>query len=257
MGQGYRLIAASAGVRAEERIEITQRSPSHDSLCDGSPEAVGLLSYPLADGRHCVACCLHAGVEHTARGGLRVYTHILILDAADFAALDADPVPIHDALLAYLRKEGPMLKSPPALPPLTLSIPVPAEPAEPADAESTGPESAVPESPAAEKGAETPETLAPIVADLQNDRPVIVIGVADPRSFLGTRWPLLPPDVRQRLSVSAGLKYAPTRRVQLTILPGDIPELRRLIAGQDVTLHHLDCGQSGTRAVKRSLSARG
>jgi len=257
MGQGYRLIAASAGVRAEERIEITQRSPSHDSLCDGSPEAVGLLSYPLADGRHCVACCLHAGVEHTARGGLRVYTHILILDAADFAALDADPVPIHDALLAYLRKEGPMLKSPPALPPLTLSIPVPAEPAEPADAESTGPESATvekgvrtllcaaPFGPSRQKGPAPfflPETLAPIVADLQNDRPVIVIGVADPRSFLGTLWPLLPPDVRQRLSVSAGLKYAPTRRVQLTILPGDIPELRRLIAGQDVTLHHFDRG---------------
>lgn len=242
MGQGYRLIAASTGVSAEEKIEITQRSPSHGSLCDSSPEAVGLLSYPLADGRYCVACCIHAGVEHTARGGLRVYTHNLILDAADFTALDADPVRIYAALLVYLRREGPMLKVPSALPPLGLSIPVPAGPAEPAESESANPVPpaagiAGPEEPSDKRQT---ETLTQIAADLQTDRSVVVVGVADLRLFLGTLWPLLPPGVRQRLSVSAGLRYAPPRRVRLAILPGDFGGLRRLVVGQNVALHHLD-----------------
>ena len=33
MGEGYRVIAASRGVRPNEKQSITRNSPSHDSLC--------------------------------------------------------------------------------------------------------------------------------------------------------------------------------------------------------------------------------
>ena len=33
MGEGYRIIASSRGLRPDERKAITQNSPSHDALC--------------------------------------------------------------------------------------------------------------------------------------------------------------------------------------------------------------------------------
>ncbi|RME37117.1 MAG: hypothetical protein D6788_10140, partial [Planctomycetota bacterium] len=79
MGEGYRVVAASAGVRPEERRVITRVSPSHDSLCDDGRESKervrALACYPLPTGRLCIALSLPAGNEHTGRGGLRVYTH--------------------------------------------------------------------------------------------------------------------------------------------------------------------------------------
>ncbi len=72
-GEGYRLVAASAGVRAEEKVEITRRSPSHDNLCGSGAGAVGLSSYLLSSGRHCVGYVCHAGCEHTAGGHGQYY----------------------------------------------------------------------------------------------------------------------------------------------------------------------------------------
>ena len=74
MGEGYRVVAASPGLRPEEKIEITRRSPSHNSMTCASEDAVGLLAYALPTGRTCVCSCRHAGAEHTARGGQRVWT---------------------------------------------------------------------------------------------------------------------------------------------------------------------------------------
>ncbi|HSW46600.1 MAG TPA: hypothetical protein VLM89_13630, partial [Phycisphaerae bacterium] len=126
MGQGYRLIAASGRVKPEEKVDILRCSPSHASLCDESPDALGLLCYPLKTGRYCIGCCLHAGVEHTARGGLRVYTHMVIVEPQVLADLDGDVVRIHAALRGHLCREGPMLGVPPCPTRLKLSIPKPA-----------------------------------------------------------------------------------------------------------------------------------
>ena len=79
-GEGYRIGAASPGVRSDEKRMIMQRSPSHASLCDESPTAVACSFYRLSTGRHCVASSRYAGVEHTGRGGQRVYTHLVLLD---------------------------------------------------------------------------------------------------------------------------------------------------------------------------------
>ena len=41
MGEGYRIIAASKGLTAEERKALTKLSPSHDSLCKSDAGKLG------------------------------------------------------------------------------------------------------------------------------------------------------------------------------------------------------------------------
>ncbi len=78
-GEGYRITAATSGVTAEERRELTRRSPSHESLIDEGEGVCGLLSLPLESGRVAVGVVRFAGREHTGRGGQRVHTHFAIL----------------------------------------------------------------------------------------------------------------------------------------------------------------------------------
>ena len=54
MGEGYRIVAASNGICADERREILRCAPSHGSLCDSSPGATGLASFGLDNGRRCI-----------------------------------------------------------------------------------------------------------------------------------------------------------------------------------------------------------
>ena len=69
MGEGYRIIAASRGLRPEEKQAITRSSPSHDSLCwpadKGTEETenrYGAAFYPLPTGRFCVALSCYGGL---------------------------------------------------------------------------------------------------------------------------------------------------------------------------------------------------
>ncbi|MBU0718028.1 MAG: hypothetical protein KJ749_07255, partial [Planctomycetes bacterium] len=88
MGEGYRIIAASRGLRPDEKQVITRNSPSHNGTCAPpssadaeTPTVVGAAFYPLPPGRLCVALSTHAGAEHTGRGGPRVYTYNVVFDA--------------------------------------------------------------------------------------------------------------------------------------------------------------------------------
>lgn len=121
MGQGYRLVAASPGVKAEEKVEITQRSPSHGSLCGQDANAKAIMSYRLTTGRHAVAYCCHSGREHTARGGWRVYTQIAILDESSFLGCDCNPFCVWRAIDEVVSRQGPLLKAVSRLEPLTVS----------------------------------------------------------------------------------------------------------------------------------------
>lgn len=127
MGEGYRIIAASRGVRANEKQDITRSSPSHDSLCwdavgeNASPDRVGVAFYGLQTTRLCVALSRYAGEEHTGRGGHRVYTYNVIFDAGDFALCGFNPFIVLRAMMnADLAR--PQLKPPQALPELRLEL---------------------------------------------------------------------------------------------------------------------------------------
>ncbi len=92
MGEGYRIIAASPGLRTDEKQAVTRNSPSHEGLCasqqtdayDGWPIAAASI-YKLTSGRLCVALSCSAGAEHTGRGGQRIYTHSVVFAAEEFA----------------------------------------------------------------------------------------------------------------------------------------------------------------------------
>lgn len=128
-GEGYRIIAASRGLRPDEKQKITRSSPSHDSLCappagdkDGSPGPHGAAFYPLPSARICVAFSCYAGAEHTGRGGQRVYTHNVVLAPEELARCGWNPF----ALLRAMGEAGvatPQLKPPTVLPELTLALP--------------------------------------------------------------------------------------------------------------------------------------
>lgn len=217
-GQGYRIVAASPGVRADEKAEITTRSPSHGSLCENAPDPVGLLTYQLASGRRCVGYVCHAGVEHTGRGGQRVYTHMVLLDRAAYRRFDSNPVRLHASLGEIIRTGGPMLKPPPHLEPLNLSGP--------------GTSTLVHQPPAP-----TPEAIGwigAIVAGGLLGKRTLLTGEKNPTAIV--EWVLmsLPRALREELNASAEVRFSPSRGMHLVLLQAAEPQLTRQLAGQDI-----------------------
>ncbi len=129
MGEGYRIIAASRGLKSDEKRSITRCSPSHDALCvpegetsDG--DAIGSAFYVLPTGRLCVAFSFHAGGEHTGRGGQRVYTHNVVFAESEFARIAYNPF----AVVRAMQSAG--LETPQLTPGATLpTIELPIDPA--------------------------------------------------------------------------------------------------------------------------------
>ncbi len=106
MGEGYRIVAASKGVRPEEKQAITQKSPSHEGLCQREDKGLsaesalnGFSFYELPTGRLCVALSSLAGAEHTGRGGQRVYTHAIVFDAQELSNAENNPFHLCRAMI--------------------------------------------------------------------------------------------------------------------------------------------------------------
>lgn len=214
MGEGYRLVAMSPGITSEERAEITRRSPSHGSLCDEDPGTMALASYRLGTDRQCIAWTRYAGREHTARGGQRVHTHLVVVDPDCFAAFACDPFRIQGALAERIGPT-PDIKPSNCLEPLELNH--------------------------AAWGLEPTDDVvlqqAATMADaLAAEHCVLGFGVATP--LLAARWAvaMLPLAYRGGVGLSANLQYAPARELQLTCVPCETPELRRVVQGRAVEL---------------------
>lgn len=221
MGEGYRLAATSPGITSEERRELTQRSPSHGSLCEASSSARGLASYSLQSGRHCVAGSRCAGLEHTARGGERVYTDIVVLHRADYERFGFDPL----AVVAALAREGDSdvnLKLPVQLPPVSLT---PAPPAEKNSASTAG-------------GLDAPDVdrLIHILSVMMRRSRLVVPGVVEPWAVLRTLLSGMPPAVRKALSTSLGLRLSPARPFQLVLMQTPLSEVRKLLHSDEAAL---------------------
>ena len=131
MGEGYRIIASSKGIKPDEKQAITRSSPSHDSLCadeTNNPTAFAIACYTLPTKRICLAYSCFAGAEHTGRGGQRVYTLNLVFNEKDFANIRYNPFHLVRALVS----EGctaPQLKPPRNLPELQLPVATEVDPA--------------------------------------------------------------------------------------------------------------------------------
>lgn len=198
MGRGYRIVAASAGITPDEKREIVQCAPSHGALCEPDADAVGLASFVLRSGRRCVFLSRGAGVEHTARGGCRLHTNVLLLDPAAFARFFHDPLTVERAARPLLG-EDPDPKPPARLDALSLRATE---------------RSPSPPSPA---GADVVRLLHALAAVLDQRR-LLVVQAPEPRPLL--RWLLdaTPAVFRASLTLSYGLKLSPARSFQLVFV---------------------------------------
>lgn len=228
-GEGYRIIAASSGIKADERRRITRNAPSHGSLCrtadasaiepgasvaHAASEAPYAISfYELTDGRSCVGLSLGAGAEQSGRGGARVYTHIVAFDAEVFARFMFNPFSIARAMVAAGLDE-PQLKPPARLPQLVLTIPV----AKIAGTAGLGSINAV-------HGANVLERLF-------EERVVVVHADDGWIEAAEALWLSLPGPFRSRLSLSAGLKFSTGRSHNLQLLSDDKGAARTRVVGQ-------------------------
>jgi hypothetical protein len=234
VGEGYRVVAASPGLQAIEKVEITRRSPSHGSLCGQDGDAVGLEAYTLPTRRRCVAYCCHAGCEQTARGGLRVYTHVAVLDRAAWGRFLANPVAVHAALAQHIRATGPVLRPAGRLEKIALAL----TPATASPSSTNGPVG----------GVHWLDCALAVASDLLSRRQVIVLAPATPLRLLEKVLLSLPLEVRENLDVSVGVKFSASRKMRLVVTAEPETELQRRIAGLDVLLRRLDgpAGQPGT-----------
>jgi hypothetical protein len=219
MGEGYRIIAATAGLTAAERTEITKRSPSHGGLCSSSAEATAVASYPLPSGRICAACSCTAGQEQSGRGGLRVYTRALVFERDALAACAHNPFDVFRAMQAA----GLAAPNPAAdknLRPLELTVdPAPYDPAAAAVVEQVG-----------------VVWLSHLVHAALTGQRLILVGDSDGRGLIETALLGLPAALRADVSVACGLKFSIGRALGLNGITGDTAATERIIRGHELEL---------------------
>jgi hypothetical protein len=211
-GQGYRIVAATPAVRADEKAEIINHSPSHNGLYDRGTDSVGLITYGLSSGRRCVGFVCFAGTEQSGRGGQRVYTHMALLDKAAYRSFRSDPVAVHAAIGEHVRASGPMLKPPPSIGPLTLTLP-------------DVPSLSVPQA---------RDWMGPAAADLIEGRRLVLTEEQSPIAFLQLVLMSLPRNLREQVNASADVRFSPSRGMHLVMLGNADPQLARQVAGQDL-----------------------
>lgn len=217
-GEGYRIIAASPGLRRDERIEITRRSPSHDALCRTEPDAAGLMGYPLPSGRFCVSCSVYAGTEHTARGGRRVYTRAVLLSPADYRRFGCNPVAVRAGLLLAVG-ESPDCCLPAVLE--TLALPLPTD-------------SAPLTLPLRLDSEDEARSRIHLLGHLMTDTRFCLAGGPSNLAVLESMILALPLFVRESLSFSVGLKFSLHRQIRWTLLEGDQQRTQMEIRGHNV-----------------------
>lgn len=222
-GEGYRIIAASKGLKPEEKQVITRFSPSHEGLCTGLLDAATAISitpavsfYELPTRRLCVSISTTAGAEHTGRGGQRVYTHIAVFDAQAFPQVGYNPFVVARAMVAAGWAE-PELKPPQVLPELPLPL-----------ADDSTPRSL--RFAAAIQSACRKQVLSCMLGNRS-----VVLDIRE--SWLETAELLLlgiPGSLRNKTSVAAGLKFSAGRCQRLNVMQDENNVARNRSAGQPI-----------------------
>jgi hypothetical protein len=213
MGRGYRLVASSPGLTGDEKREITQRSPSHGNLIDATENGTGLSSFALRGGRWCVLCTWNAEAEHSGRGGLRVHTQAVVLEREVYDRFGCNPLAVAATVASVV--------DPSLIPKADSKLPLLELPAQPPEDQSAGlPGTAV--------APEAIDSIISIVALLVGERKLVVTGNADDATALNLIIELLPPALRRSVSVTCGLRFAPTRQAELVFTEARREELDRI-----------------------------
>ena len=219
-GEGYAVVGHTPGVKPEERAEMTRRSPSHGALCDSGLSGCGIVSFPLTSGRICVEYVVHAGREHTGRGGYRVYSHALVLDAEAFRRFGCNPVRVAVAQSA-LHAGGPDLELPSRLPRLSIDG-------------GNGPEWAAATDPSVLDQRDAFELVGHVAGLLTAGKRAVAVGGKLSLEVLD--WALVSTPLwrREQVGCSVGVRFALSRGLDLCVLCESDLGARRLMAGQDI-----------------------
>jgi hypothetical protein len=216
---GYHVVAQSVGVLKEDARELSVWCPSHDALLEAGTEAVSFNFHPLPSGAYCLSRTLPAGWEYSGRGGMRVYTHCLIVPPEVLARFANNPFALLQAALAagVMEIRRPLPKN---LEPLTL-----VGRATPVDQTllirlSNNP---------------GPHAMAVLVQAARSAVCLAVAGDPTPSELFAGVINCLPPSCRTFLSFSTGLKFSLRRPFHLIALPGDPGEQRWMAHQHNVT----------------------
>jgi hypothetical protein len=217
-GEGYRIVAASAGITPDERRAIQTCAPSHGGLSSDEPDSVSVGFLPLPSGRLCVMHSINAGMEQTGRGGRRVYTHLLVFDDGDFAAFAYNPFHV----LRLADQVGALTPNPKAtgtLEPLDLT-----------------PE---PDACAATKVAAGIENVDPArmrdcVERLLAGRKLVLSAPNNACELAEALWLGLPAPQRASISFATGLKFSLSRGLTLNFIDPDNAPNPRFLRGPGI-----------------------
>jgi hypothetical protein len=177
------------------------------------------MGFPLPSGRFCIAYSMYAGTEHTARGGDRVYTHVVLLDAATYRRFGCNPVHVCAAMRSVLG-DVPDTKPESVLDPMPLPLPRTVE----------GLATVPPRMTADGLADQLTNMLAHVVSDCRT----VVAGVESSLSVLELMVAAMPAFMREGFSFSVGVKFAPSRQTHLAFVDPDTGETQRKLRGQRV-----------------------
>jgi len=219
MGEGYRIIAASAGLKPEEKTAIAKQSPSHGGLCGSGEETKAVAFYKLPGGRLCAALSCTAGKEHSGRGGLRIYTRAVVFDGESFCTFAYNPFNV----FRVMESGGlgtPELK--PEKTPPGVQLP-------------TNPTKREEETAAAVARAGV-DWLGYILRAARSGERLVVACEDPPHCLVEAVFLGIPAPMRQNVSLACGLKFSIGRAFILAGVTGDTAATERIIRGHPVVL---------------------
>lgn len=225
-GAGYQIVARSPGLHDEDARELALWCPSHDSFLDLGPEAVSYNFHPLPSGAFCVSRTLPAGWEYSGRGGVRVYTHCLIVAP--------------DVLLRFSNNPFALLRAALASGIVDIRDPLPTrlESVTLAGGSTTVDQNLLIEL-ASQPGA---KAMAALVQAAREAVCLAVSGEVAPEKLIAGLINCLPLTHRTEYSFTTGLKFSPRRPFRLVPFPRDPAEQRWLEHHNNVSVLDLSDG---------------
>jgi len=213
IGEGYRLVAWSSGLRPEERVELTRRAPSHGSLCGEGAASRGVIQLCLqSSGRMVWGFVRVAGAEHTRRGGGRIWTEFLVADASEAAREGMHPCDLHAALAAEPASKPPLGSTPLAR--VTVSR--------------RGGGSA------ATRDGRAVTVAASVASILLDGRSCVIATGATPSDVLDDALHMIPASLRAGIRACSGLRLSSSRGVTATLTDRFDQDIVRATRGQGI-----------------------
>ena len=206
--EGYQLTAVSDGVSSADRQELSRWSPAHDALADEGMGAESVNFHRLASGTFCISRTVHAGAEYSGRGGLRVYTDLLLPPPELLARFANNPFRLLEAATAAGHVGGGLEPTGDRLEPIQLA------------AGASNVDCILLARLARYPG---PEVTARFVDAVLKHESLAVSGRVSLRKMIAGLFSLLPVELRSAFSFSSGLKPSKQRVFRIQLLEATAP----------------------------------